>query len=95
MLVLAFNNTDDDAKKVERNSYRKYFLLRVNITNYKVLIDCRSFYHQPIDDQIKKYDEIRKIATGKEDVYTTTGCLLDYQYFRDHYQLTAADLSKS
>ena len=42
---------------------------------------------------MKKYDEIRKIATGKRDDYTT-GCLLDYQYFKDHYQLIAVDLSK-
>ena len=51
------------------------------------------FYDQPINDQIKKYDEIRKIATGKGDDYTT-GCLLDCQYFKDHYHLTAVDLSK-
>ena len=43
--------------------------------------------------KIKKYDEIRKIATGREDNYTA-GYLLDYQYFKDHYQLIAADLSK-
>ena len=39
------------------------------------------------------YDEIRKIATGKGDDYTTV-CLLDYQYLRNHYHLTAVDLSK-
>ena len=53
----------------------------------------RNFYDQPINDQIKKYDGIRKIPTGKGDDYTT-GCLLDYQYFKDHYQLIAVDLSK-
>ena len=42
---------------------------------------------------IKQYDEIRKIATGQGDDYTT-GCLLDYQYFKDHYNLIAVDLSK-
>ena len=42
---------------------------------------------------IKQYDEIRKTATGQGDDYTT-GCLLDYQYFKDHYQLIAVDLSK-
>ena len=88
IFVLAFNNTNNDANNVERNSHRKYFLPRVNITNYNVLIDGRNFYDQPFNDQIKKYDEIRKIATGKGDDYTT-GCLLDYQYFRDHYRLTA------
>ena len=60
---------------------------------YNVLIDGRNFYDQPINDQIKKYDEIRKITTGKGDDYTT-GCLLDYQYFKDHYQLIAVNLSK-
>ena len=42
--VLAFNNTNNDPEKVERNSYRKNFLPRVNTTNYNVLIDVRSFY---------------------------------------------------
>ena len=42
---------------------------------------------------MKMYNEIRKIAAGKGDDYTT-GCLLDYQYFKDHYQLIAVGLSK-
>ena len=93
LFVLAFGYTENGDKKVERNSHRKYFLPRVDITNYNVLIDGRNFHDQPINDQIKKYDEIRKIATGKGDNYTN-GCLLDYQYFKDHYQLIAVDLSK-
>ena len=93
LFALAFGNTNNGDSKVERDSHRKYFLPRVDITNYNVLIDGRNFYDQPITDQIKKYDEIRKIATGKGDDYTT-GCLLDYQYFKDHYQLIAVDLSK-
>ena len=36
---------------------------------------------------------IRKISTEKGDDYTK-GCLIDYQYFKDHYQLIAVDLSK-
>ena len=84
---------NNGANRVERDSHRKYFLPRINITNYNVLIDGRNFYEQPINDQIKKYDEIRKVTTGKGDDYTT-GCLLDYQYFKDHYQLIAVDLFK-
>ena len=91
--VLTFDNTNDGDNKVERDSHRKYFFPRVDITNYNISIDGRNFYDQPINDQIKKYDEIRKIAIGKGDDYTT-GCLLDYQYFKDHYQLIAVDLSK-
>ena len=93
LFVLAFDNTDGGDKKVERNSHRKYFLPRVNNTNYNELIDGRNFYDQPINDLVKQYDEIRKTATGQGDDYTT-GCLLDYQYFKDHYNLIAIDLSK-
>ena len=93
MFVLASDNTNNGNNKVERDSHRKYFLLRVNITNYKVLIDGRYFYYLPVNDQIKKYDELIKVATGKGDGYTI-GCLLVYQYFKDHYQLIAIDLSK-
>ena len=63
--VLAFESTNNGANKVERDSHRKYFLPRVNITNYNVLFDDRSFYDQSNNDQIKKYDELRKVRTGK------------------------------
>ena len=36
---------------------------------------------------------MRKIATGQGDDYTT-GCLLDFSYFKKNYRLIAADLSK-
>ena len=51
------------------------------------------FYGQPINDEIKKYDEIRKVATGKGADYINE-CLLHYQYFKNHYKLIAVDLSK-
>ena len=65
----------------------------MNITNYNVLIDGRKFYDQPMKDQVKRYEEVRKITIGRGDDYTT-GCLLDYQYFKDHYQLIVVGLSK-
>ena len=88
LFVLAFDDTNGGNKKVERNSHRKYYLPRVNVTNYNVLIDGRNF-----NDLVKQYDEIRKTATGQGDDYTTV-CLLYYQYFKDHYNLTAVDLRK-
>ena len=93
LFVPAFDNTDGDTKQAERSNHRKYLLPRVNITNYNVLIDGRNFYDQLINDLIKQCNEIRKIATGQEDDYTT-GCSLDYQYFKDHYNLIAIDLSR-
>ena len=53
LLVLAFDITDNDDKKVERDSHKKYFLSRVNITNFYVLIDSINFYDQSIGYQFK------------------------------------------
>ena len=71
LFVLAFDNTDNCNEEIERNGPRKYFFPRVNVTNYNVLIDGRNFCNQPINDQIKKFDEIRKVATGQENDDTT------------------------
>ena len=69
LFIFAFDNTDDGANTVERNSHRKYFLPRVNIIKCNVLIDGRNFYDQPISDQIRKFDKLRKVKTGKGDDY--------------------------
>ena len=42
---------------------------------------------------IKQYKEIRKLATGQREYYTI-GCLLDYEYIKNHYRLMAAALSR-
>ena len=57
------------------------------------MIDGRNFFDQPINSMNKTYENIRKIATGKGDDYTT-GCLLDYSYFKENYKMIAIDLSK-
>ena len=57
------------------------------------MIDGRNFYDQPINDIIKQYDEVTKVSAGYGDDYTT-GCLLDYAYFKDNYRLIAVDLGK-
>ena len=61
--------------------------------NYNVLIDGRNLYDQSTNDIIKQSDEIRKVLTGYGDDYTT-GCLLDYAYFKENYRLIAVDLNK-
>ena len=57
------------------------------------MIDSKNFFDQPINSMNKTYENIRKIATGQGD-NCTTGCLLDYSYFKDHYKIIATDLSK-
>ena len=47
------------------------------------MIDGKNFFDHPINSMTKTYKNIRNIATGQGDDYTT-GCLLDYLYFKDH-----------
>ena len=48
------------------------------------MINGENFFDQPIKNNKVTYENIRKIATGQGDDYTT-GCLLDYPYFLDTY----------
>ena len=79
LFVLVYNNKEG-INKVSIDSYKKYFLQRVEIENYNIEIDEKFFYDHTINDSIKQYDEIRKISTGQGDDYTA-GCLLDFSYF--------------
>ena len=58
------------------------------------MTDDKNVFDQPINYNFKTYENIRKIATGQGDDYTT-GCLLDYSYFKDYYKMTAVDLSNN
>ena len=57
------------------------------------MINGENFFDQPIKDNKVTYENISKITTGQGDDYTT-GCLLDYPYFKDSYKMIAVDLSK-
>ena len=87
LFVLAFENDDD------RTSHDEYYLPKVEIKDYNIVINGENFFDQPIKNNKITYDNIRKIATGQGDDYTT-GCLLDYPYFANTYKMIAVDLSK-
>ena len=87
LFVLTFEN---DA---QRKVHSGYYLPNVEIKDYNVMINGENFFDQPIKDNKVRYENIRKVATGKGDDYTT-GCLLDYTYFRDNYKMIAIDLSR-
>ena len=57
------------------------------------MINGENFFDQTIKNNKVTCENIRKIATGQGDDYTT-GCLLDYSYFMDTYKMIAGDLSK-
>ena len=77
----------------QRTSNKRYFIPNVEIKDYNVMIDGKNFFDQPVKNNKVTYGNIRKIATGQGDDYTT-GCLLDYTYFKKYYKMIAIDLSK-
>ena len=87
LFVLSFENETD------RVSHSTYYLPKVEIKDYNVMIDGRNLFDQPINSMSKTYENIRKIATSKGGDYTT-GWVLNYSYLKDNYKLIAIDLSK-
>ena len=59
----------------------------------KVMIDGENVFNPPVKNGMRLYDNILEISTGQGDDYTT-GCLLDYNYFKEHYKTIVIDLSK-
>ena len=54
------------------------------------MTDGKNFFDQPINSMTKTYENIRQIATGQGNYYTTA-CLLDYSYFKDRYKMISID----
>ena len=63
--------------------HTEYFLLKVKIIDYKVMIDGHNVFDQPVKNDLRTYDNIRKIVTGQGDDYPTNS-LLDYPYFKEY-----------
>ena len=84
---LAFEND------TQRTSHSGYYLRNVELKDYNVMINLENFFDQPVKDNKVTYENIRKIATAQGNYYTT-GCLLDYPFFKDTNKMIAVDLSK-
>ena len=85
LLVLSFKKDDD------RGSYFNYYVPKVEIKDFNVLIDGKPFFEIPVKNKEEAYEA--NIEVSKNNDYTT-GNLLDYEYFSKHYKLNAIDLSK-
>ena len=90
LFVMACNRVDSQPT---RNGQQKYYLSRIDLEKYNVIIDGRNFYDNPIESDIEKYRELKKVMIGKGEDHTT-GSLLDFNYFDKHYKLVAVDLSR-
>ena len=88
LYVLSFprnNNTDS------RYSFSTYYVPKVKVNDFNVLIDGKSFFDLPVKSDDESYEKIIDMSNNSD--YTTAN-LLDYGYYKKHYRLIAIDLSK-
>ena len=85
LFVLAYQTADD------RQSFSQFYLPKVMVKDFYVIIDKLAFFDLPIKTKEEAYEKIIDISRNNE---YTTGNLLDYDYFKKYYKLIAIDLSK-
>ena len=88
LFVLSFprnNNTDS------RYSYSNYYVPKVKISDFNVLIDGKSFFDLPVKIEEEVYEKIIEMSNNND---YTTGNLLDFTYYKNNHKLIAVDLSK-
>ena len=85
LFVLAYRTAD------HRQSFSRFYLPNVMAKDYNVIINKLAFFDLPIKTEEEAYEKI--IDNSRNNEYTT-GNLLDYDYFKEHYKLIAIDLSK-
>ena len=85
LFVLVFENEND------RISFSEYYVAKVEMKDYNVLIDGKPFFEIPVKNKEEAYEAI--IEMSKNNDYTA-GNLLNYEYFAKHYKLTTVYLNK-
>ena len=86
LFVLAYQTADD------RQSFSQFYLPRVMVKDFNVIIDKLAFFDLPIKTEEEAYEKI--IDISRNNAYTMCN-LLDYDYFKKHYKLIAIDLKEN
>ena len=88
LFVLSFTR---DNEGDNRDSFSDYYVPNVEIKDFNVLIDGKSFFDLPVKNEEEAYEKIIDMSNNND---YTTGNLLDFGYFKENYKLIAIDLSK-
>ena len=92
LFVLLFERIEEsNVKKDSRDSFSRYYVPNVEIKDFNVLIDGKSFFDLPVKNEKEAYEKIIEMSRNND---YTTGNLLDSFYFRENKRLIAIDLSK-
>ena len=86
LFVLACEDEDG------RSGFKDYYMPTREITDYNVLIDQQPFFELPVRNKKETYKKI--VAVCKSLNGYTTGNLLSYDYFLNHYKLILIDLTQ-
>ena len=90
LFVLSFERTEDH--KDYRDSFSHYYVPKVQIKDFNVLTDGRSFFDLPVKNEEEAYEKIIDMSNNNNNYMT--GNLLDFAYYKENYKLIAIDLSK-
>ena len=74
-----------------RDSFSDYYVPNVEIKDFNVLINGKSFFDLPVKNEEEVYEKIIEMSNNND---YTTGNLLDFAYYKKNYKLIAIDLSK-
>ena len=74
------------AKRLSSVNHTTKTILHHHHHHHHHVINGKTFYDQEVESNIKRYDQIRKLTTEQGEDHTT-GCLLDYDYIKNHYRL--------
>ena len=80
LFVLSFERIEENnVKKDHRDSFSHYYVPNVEIKDFNVLIDGKSFFDLPVKNEEEAYEKIIEMSNNND---YTTGNLLDFAYFK-------------
>ena len=81
LFVLSFARTNVGDN---RDSFSDYYVPNVEIKDFNVLIDGKSFFDLPVKNEEEAYEKITEMSNNND---YTTGNLLDFAYFKKKLQI--------
>ena len=92
LFVLSFERIEENnVKKDRRDSFSHYYVPKVQIKDFYILIDGKSFFGLPVEHEEEIYGKIIEMSNNND--YTGSS-LLDFVYYKENHKLIAIDISK-
>ena len=88
LFVLSFERIvgENNTKKDHRHSFSHYYVPNIEIKDFNVLIDGKSFFDLPVKNEEEAYEKIIEMSKNNDYI---TGNLLNFAYFKENYRLIA------